>query len=140
MYDLSTVSPLPLAEFLETFKAFPADLLPLVLDNLPTEPEQAQDNGYGNPPGWFAEMLNSEVPVGQRRPSLTKLAGTLRGHGIPEEVAVALGVAWARWAFIEPLEDTEVERHITGVYHRYGVRTLSLLERRSYRRARAMGV
>ena len=67
-------------------------------------------------------MLKQSLPVGERRPTLVKLAGYLRYRGIPEEVAVALLLPWAEKRFREPLPPEELERHIRGIYRRYGVR------------------
>lgn len=68
------------------------------------------------------EMLGRPLLVGERRPTLVKLAGHLRFRGISEEVAVALLLPWAEKRFTESLPPAEVERHIRGIYQRYGVR------------------
>ena len=70
----------------------------------------------------IVEMLTHPLAVGERRPTLVKLAGYLRYRGIVEEVAVALLLRWAEKAFSEPLPLEEVERQIRGIYGRYGVR------------------
>ena len=41
--------------------------------------------------------------------------------GRREEVAVALVLPWAKTSFTEPLPAEEVERHIRGIYNRYGM-------------------
>ena len=66
-------------------------------------------------------MLTTPLTVGERRPALIKLVGYLRCRGIPEEVAVALVLPWAKTSFTEPLPAEEVERHIRGIYNRYGM-------------------
>lgn len=70
----------------------------------------------------IAEMLGRPLLVGERRPTLVKLAGYLRYRDIPEEVAVGLLLPWAEKAFSEPLSAEEVEHHVRGIYQRYGVR------------------
>ena len=56
-----------------------------------------------------------------RRPTLVSLTGYLRCRGVAENLAVMLLVPWAREHFKPPLPDTEVERHIRGIYHRYDI-------------------
>ena len=65
-------------------------------------------------------MLTTPLTVGGRRPALVRLAGYLRYRGIPEEVAVVLLLPWARKAFMDPLPMEEIERHVRGIYQRYG--------------------
>ena len=65
-------------------------------------------------------MLRRPLAVGGRRPALIGLAGYLRYRGIPEEVAVALLLPWAGKAFMDPLPIEEIERHVRGIYQRYG--------------------
>jgi len=77
--------------------------------------------GGGNPPGWLGELLNSTIAVGARRPTVARLAGAMREKGIEEKAAVALITPWADSAFVEPLPAAEVEKHVRGVYQRYGV-------------------
>lgn len=77
--------------------------------------------GEGHAQSEVLEMLKRPLLIGERRPTLVKLAGYLRFRGIPEEVAVALLLPWAKRAFNDPLPADEVERHVRGIYHRYGV-------------------
>jgi hypothetical protein len=114
-----TLTPIALGELLERPQVFPVDALPLVIENLP----RAETNQeLGHTPHEIADMLSKLLAVGERRPTLVKLAGYLRYRGIPEEVVVALLLPWAQKAFNEPLPAEEVERHIRGIYGRYGVR------------------
>lgn len=117
MVGPKTLIPIPLGDFLR-LRRFPADALPLVLQNLPPV-ETNQKSGHT--PGEIAGMLSQPLAVGERHPILIKLAGYLRYRGIPEEVAVRLLVPWAERAFNEPLPAEETERHIRGIYDRYGV-------------------
>jgi len=75
----------------------------------------------GHAPQEVADMLSRPLSVGERRPTLVKLAGYLRYRGIPEEVAIALLLPWAEKCFTEPLPPERVERHVRGIYHRYGL-------------------
>lgn len=119
MVDPQTLIPIPIDDFLRYCRRFPADALPLVLDNLP----QAETNQkQGHAPEEIAGMLSQPLAVGERRPTLIKLAGYLRYRGIPEEVAVALLLPWAEKWFMEYLPLREIEQHISGIYRRYGVR------------------
>jgi len=75
----------------------------------------------GHAPEEIAQMLQQSLVVGERRPTLVKLAGYLRYRGVPQEVAVALLLPWAEKCFTQPLPPEQVERHIHGVYRRYGL-------------------
>ena len=86
MVDPKTLIPIPVGDFLRLHR-FPADALPLVLENLP-QAETKQPLGHA--PEEIVGMLSRPLTVGERRPTLIKLAGYLRYRGIPEEVAVAL--------------------------------------------------
>ncbi|MBT9158667.1 MAG: hypothetical protein DDT36_01685 [Firmicutes bacterium] len=116
--DPKTLAPITLAEMIGCVRAFPADALPLVLENLHLE------TSAGRPaptPEHIAAMLSKPLAVGERRPTLVKLAGYLRYRGIPEQVALALLIPWAEKAFSEPLPPAEVEQHVRGIYRRYGL-------------------
>lgn len=116
--DPKILAPIALEELLGHLRVFPADALPLVLGNLP----KAETNQkLGHTPEEIAGMLSQPLAVGERRPTLVRLAGYLRFRGIPEEVAVALLLPWAEKCFKEPLSPEELERHIRGIYGRYGV-------------------
>ena len=117
--DLKTLRPIPLQDFLRQLRTFPTDAFPLVLENLPpVRPKQSVGRGGDE----IIDVLSRTLMVGERRPTLVKLAGYFRYRGIPEEVAVALLLPWAEKAFNDPLPPKEVERHIRGIYRRYGLR------------------
>ena len=113
-----TLDPMPLEEFLDGLQPFPASSLELVLETLPPE-EKAE---HRNPPGWLGELMGSNIPTGQRRPTLTKIAGAYRAGGIDVEAAVIALTAWAEKAFEEPLPEEEIEKTVRGIYERYGIR------------------
>lgn len=97
------------------------------LDNLlPPVAKYPPEQPIGHAPQEVAAMLSRSLSVGERRPTLVKLAGYLRYRGIPEEVTVALLLPWAERAFSEPLPAGEVEQHIRGIYRRYGIRERKL--------------
>jgi hypothetical protein len=118
MVDPKTLNPIPLGDFLR-LRRFPAGALPLVLDHLPPV-EANQKSGHSQEE--ITGMLSQHLAVGERHPTLVRLAGYLRFRGISEEVAVALLLPWAEKCFTEPLPPEELERHIRGIYGRYGVR------------------
>lgn len=89
---------------------------------LPPVVKYPPEQQVGHAPQEIADMLSRPLSVGERRPTLVKLAGYLRYRGIPEEVAVGLLLPWAERSFTEPLAPGEVKRHVRGVYGRYGVR------------------
>jgi hypothetical protein len=92
------------------------------LDNLlPPVAKRRPEQPVGHAPQELVDMLSGALCVGERRPTLVKLTGYLRYRGIPEEVAIGLLLPWAERAFSEPLPPEEVERHIRGVYGRYGL-------------------
>jgi hypothetical protein len=70
-------------------------------------------------------IFTSTLAVGERRPMLIKIAGYLRHHGITEQAAVALTLPWAAQHFTELLPPAEIEKHIRGIYRRYGVNNIS---------------
>ncbi|MCK4580443.1 MAG: hypothetical protein KAU10_03760, partial [Dehalococcoidia bacterium] len=123
--DPKTLVPISLEELLGQLRVFPADALPLVLGNLP-QAETKQPLGHA--PEEVVGMLSRPLTVGERRPTLIKLAGYFRHHGIPEEVTVVLLLPWAERTFNEPLPPEELEVHIRGIYQRYGVRERKLLK------------
>jgi hypothetical protein len=119
MVHPETLVAIPLVDFLRHLQPFPVDALPSVLNKLP---EEKVSGGIGHSADRILEMLTRPLAVGERRPTLVALAGYLRYRSIPEEVAVALLLPWAERAFAEPLPVEEVERHVRGIYGRYGVR------------------
>lgn len=119
MVDPQTLIPISIDDFLRYCGRFPADAFPLVLGNLP-QAETNQKSGHTLEE--IVRILSQPRAVGERRPTLIKLAGYLRYRGIPEEVALALLLPWAERLFSESLSPEEVERHVRGIYGRYGVR------------------
>lgn len=113
------LSPIPLGQWLATVETFPVEALPSVLDQLPAESPARLHRGH--PATEVAGLLTAVHTTGTRRPALVSLAGYLRYRGVAEEIAVALLLPWARDHFDPPLEDAEVERHVRGIYHRYGL-------------------
>jgi len=116
--DLQTLRPIPLHSWLCEAQVFPVDVLTIVLENVPPMPARQQGHGAEE----MVDMLSQAIAVGERRPTLIKLAGYLRHRSIPEEVAVALLLPWAEKYFTKLLPPEELERHIRGIYGRYGVR------------------
>lgn len=126
--DPRTLLATPLDDFLQQIRTFPTDAFPLVLENLPpVRPKQSVGRG----PNEIIDVLSRTLMVGERRPTLIKLAGYFRYRGIPEEVAVALLLPWAERAFNDPLPPKEVESHIRGIYKRYGLRDYVVTQQRT---------
>jgi hypothetical protein len=119
MLDLRTLYPLSVHDFLERLEPFPASALPLVLESLPA-PLADETRDDRNPRGWLPAMLATPIAKGGRRPSLTRFAGALRVRDIEEDAAVYLGHFWNAVQFRPPLSDEEVEKHVRGIYQRYG--------------------
>jgi hypothetical protein len=117
--DPDTLTPIPLRTWLEEVKPFPVDALPAVADALPAKPEVAV--GRGSYKSETLAKLSATQEPGMRRPTLVSLTGYLRCRGVDEDVAVELLLPWARVHFKPPLPDTELERHIRGIYRRYGI-------------------
>jgi hypothetical protein len=136
MVNLDRLSPIGWERFVDEVERFPSGALSLVTDVLPGDRQSRVDQAET---GWLAEMLASRIPVGARRPSLARLSGALRSHGLDEDTAVALALPWAATAFEEPLPEEEVERHVRGIYRRYGHARLDGLARRSEAVARSLG-
>lgn len=111
--DSKTLLPIPFLEWLRSVQAFPANALPLILENLPPEASK-------HPLTETAKIPLHNLPVGARRPTLVRLAGYLRSRGVAEDIAVGLLLPWAEKAFNAPLSSEEVERHVRGIYRRYG--------------------
>ena len=72
----------------------------------------------------IVSMLSHRLNVGERRPTLVSLAGYLKFRQVPEDAAVALLLPWAEKMFSAPLSTEEVEKHIRGIYGRYGTGSL----------------
>jgi hypothetical protein len=124
MLDIETLGPVPLSRWLEVAETFPADALALVLSALPRQ----EDTPQRRDPQGIVNLLSQPLAVGERRPTLVKAAGYLRCRGIPEDVAVSLLLPWAAAKFVGLLPPEEVEKHIRGIYRRYGTRTLDVQE------------
>ena len=118
-----TLAPWPLEDWLASVQLFPTDALPHVLDNLP-DADRGKQSQAKNSPGDILELLLTTHASGSRRPGVVRLAGYLRVRGVPEHVAVALLLPWARQHNQPSLADAEIERHIQGIYRRYGVRSV----------------
>lgn len=123
--DLKSRCPIPISAWLEDVQVFPVHGFPFVLENLPRE-EAKQKQGHTSKE--IVEMLQMPAAIGERRPTLIKLAGYLSYRGVPEDVAISLLLPWAEKRFVEPLPPQETERHIRGIYRRYGTRTLGIDE------------
>jgi hypothetical protein len=67
------------------------------------------------------ELLSKTHQTGTRRPTLVSLAGHLRVRGVDEDVVVELLLPWAREHFSPQLPDGEIEKHVRGIYRRYGL-------------------
>jgi hypothetical protein len=119
--DPGTLTPVPLRIWLEEVKPFPVDALPAVADALPAKPEVAVRRRPSKAET-LAKLSGTQAP-GMRRPTLVSLTGYLRCRGVDEDVAVMLLLPWAREHFKPPLSDTEAEKHIRGIYRRYGIPT-----------------
>lgn len=109
----------PLEVVIKQIKHIPEQAINCLLRTLP-KVETKQE--LGHTPDEVVGMLSRPLAVGQRRDTLVKLSGYLRYRGIPVEVAIALLLPWAEKRFTEALPPEEVERHIRGIYQRYGVR------------------
>ena len=122
---LKSLAPIPLIEWLHMVQVFPVNALPLVLENLPREDPKPKQ---GHIQEEIVGMLQEPLAVGERRPTLIKLAGYLSYRGVTEDISVALLLPWAEKRFVDPLPPQETERHIRGIYRRYGTRTLGIDE------------
>ena len=114
-----SLEPIPLIKWLAEIKVFPVSGLPSILASLPDESRPHTSKGV--PTTTFAEAVKGAYHTGTRRPSLVSLAGHLRSRGIPEDIALELLIPWARQHFDPSLPDDEVEKHVRGIYQRYGV-------------------
>jgi hypothetical protein len=115
--------PVPLEYALDHIKYNAEEHVRRALENIPHKNEElAPSQMLGHSSDEIVEMLSHTLAIGERRPTLVKLAGYLRYRGVPEEVALALLLPWAGKYFAESLPPEQVERHIRGVYRRYGVR------------------
>lgn len=116
--DPQSQQPIPLDAFLASVIPFAAGAIDAVLDELPPEEPKAQRRS----PADLVRLFTETYPERFRRASdgLPSAVGVLRSRGIPEDAAVALLLPWAREHFAPALPDEEVERHVRGMYARYG--------------------
>jgi hypothetical protein len=91
---------------------------------LAEQPQRNISPSSAYPDGKYREDIvkkfTEKLSVGRRRPTLVSIAGYLKAHGIPEEAAVALLLPWAEKQFVEPLPPAEIEKHVRGIFQRYG--------------------
>ena len=114
--------PVPLQYALDHIQFNAEEHLRRALEKIPRKNEELlPSQTLGHSSDEIVEMLSRTLAIGERRPTLVKLAGYLRYRGIPEKVAVALLLPWAEKCFTESLPPEQVERHIRGVYRRYGL-------------------
>jgi hypothetical protein len=113
------LAPIPLQVWLEQVTCFPAESLESIASALPEEPQAKAE--LGRPQAKALDLLSSTHTAGTRRPTLVSLAGHLRVRGVDEDVAVELLLPWAREHFSPPLPDGEIEKHVRGIYRRYGL-------------------
>jgi hypothetical protein len=120
MVDLASWEPIPLQKWINQVEVFPAEPLNSIIHNLPDESSPSRKHTDLN----CSTLLLRSLQAGERRPTLVKLTGYLRYRGVSEGMALALLVPWAKQAFAEPLPPEEIEKHIRGIYRRYGSQSL----------------
>ena len=123
---LDTLEPMPLLTWLETVSTFPAADLSFVCSRLPSDKPLLTERKTD-----FQELLSTVHTTGSRRPTLASIVGHLRRRGVTEDLVVLLVVPWAREHFNPILPDAEVEKHIRGIYRRYGVASIPHRRRRT---------
>ena len=111
--------PIPLQKWINEVTVFDVSDLSSVLGRLPEGPASHPTENIATTT--LAESVKGTYGTGARRPTLVSLAGHLRVRGIAEEIAVELLLPWAREHFESALPDQEIEKHIRGIYQRYGV-------------------
>ncbi len=114
--------------YVEQLPPIEEGLIDEILAEYPDKQAKSATNRRAHAKEEIVAMLTKPAAVGQRRPTLIALAGYLRFRGITEDVAIALLLPWAEKRFVEPLPPQEIERHIRGIYRRYGTRTLGIDE------------
>ena len=130
LVDPGTLTPVPLRIWLEEVKPFPVDALPAVANALPAKPEAAVRRGPSKAET-LAKLSGIQEP-GMRRPTLVSLTGYLWCRGVDEDVAVELLLPWAREHFSPPLSDGEIEKHVRGIYRRYGLGSHRLVDSQAH--------
>ena len=113
------LAPIPLQVWLEQVTCFPAESLESIASALPEEPPARADTGRLQAKA--LDLLSSTHTAGTRHPTLVSLTGHLRVRGVGEDVAVELLLPWAREHLSPPLPDGEIEKHVRGIYRRYGL-------------------
>ena len=119
VFEPDSLMPIPLDKWLDKVSVFTVSDLHSVLSRLPEGSAVHPSEGTGTTT--LAESVKGTYTTGARRPTLVSLAGHLRVRGIDEDIAVELMVPWAQAHFDPPLPAQEVEKHIRGIYRRYGV-------------------
>ena len=120
--ETDSLIPIPLTRWLDEVTAFDVSGLSSALGRLPGGP--ASHPSENTATTTLAESVKGTYSTGTRRPTLVSLSGHLRVRGVEEDVAVELLLPWAREHFEPALPDQEVEKHIRGIYQRYGVANL----------------
>jgi hypothetical protein len=120
--DPRQLCPIPLEIWLRQVKSLPVEGLDSALRRLPriAEPESDSLESRGSRAPVIA-LVSGIHATGTRRPTLVSIAGYLRYRGVAEDVAVLLLIPWARQHFAPPLPDAEIEKHVRGIYRRYGL-------------------
>ena len=127
---LDTLEPMPLLTWLEVVSAFPVTDLSFVCSRLPSNDPLHSTLTEGKTD--FQELLSTVHITGSRRPTLASIVGHLRCRAVTEDVAVLLVVPWAREHFNPLLPNAEVEKHIRGIYRRYGVASIPYRRRSTH--------
>ena len=117
--DLGTHEPIPLLSWLGNISTFTAAELSLLCSSLSSNNPVHSDTVERKI--GLQDLLSTAHTTGSRRPTLVSVVGHLRSRGVTEDVAVLLVVPWAKAHFRPELPEAEVEKHIRGIYRRYGV-------------------
>ena len=128
--DPDSLTPVPVRIWLKEVKPFPVDSLPAVANALPAKPQVPARRGTSKAEA-LAKLSGTQEP-GMRWPTLVSLTGYLRCRGVDEDVVVELLLPWAREHFSPPLSDGEIERHVRGIYRRYGLGTHRLVHSQAH--------
>jgi hypothetical protein len=119
--DMKTGNPIPLKQWLENVKIFPASEFRSISKKIP---EPTQNLGRRENLS-ISGILGRPLQIGERRPTLIRLAGYLRYRYVSEEITLMLLQAWAKYTFADPLDPHEIEKHVRGIYRRYGFEAAS---------------
>ena len=115
----ANLAPIPLQVWLEQVTCLPVETLGSIALALPEELQTKENPGRLQAKA--LDQLSRTHTAGTRRPTLVSLTGYLRFRGVDEDVAVELLLPWAREHFSPPLSDGEIEKHVRGIYRRYGL-------------------